>query len=71
MTQAAMLLLLRTLDLLVIGIEMSPLILATFRQITASVTLMVVENRNPSPDEWRQLDQLRDLIHEKIQGDIS
>lgn len=67
MTNSAMVLLLKGLDLLVLGITMSPAIRVAFSDITMSVQAMVVEGRNPTTEEWRKLDILRDTVHRGIQ----
>ena len=67
MSPASLALLLKGLDLLVLGIEMAPAIRAAFTDLTASVRVMVKEGRDPTPAEWATLDVLRDAIHQKIQ----
>ena len=67
MSPAALTLLLKGLDLLVLGIEMAPAIREAFSGITRAVQIMVSENRDPTPEEWARLDTLRDTIHRQIQ----
>ncbi|MEE9598176.1 MAG: hypothetical protein V3V96_15500 [Acidiferrobacterales bacterium] len=67
MNPAAFTLLLKGLDVLVLGIEMAPAIRALFQDITSSVRKMVAEERDPTLYEWTQLDKLRDEIHRQIQ----
>ena len=67
MTAATLVLLVKGLDLLVLGIEMAPAIRSAFTDMTAAVRLMVEEGRDPTPVEWATLDTLRDTIHRQIQ----
>ncbi len=67
MSPGALTLLLKSLDLLVLGITMTPNIRAAFVDVTASVQIMVTEGREPTAAEWAKLDTLRDSIHRKIQ----
>ncbi len=67
MTAATLVLLVKGLDLLVLGIEMAPAVRSAFQSITDSVRLMVEEDRDPTPAEWAQLDELRDQVHRSIQ----
>ena len=64
---SALLLLLKALDLLVLGIEMAPAIREAFSDVTAAVKAMTEEGRDPTPAEWARLDTLRDTIHRQIQ----
>ena len=67
MSPASLALLLRGLDLLVLGIEMAPAIREAFTDVTAAVKKMAEEGRDPTPEEWARLDTLRDTIHRQIQ----
>ena len=67
MSPAALTLLLKGLDLLVLGIEMAPSIREAFSDVTSAVRNMVEEDRDPTQVEWAQLDTLRDTIHKSIQ----
>ena len=67
MNPSAFLLLIKALDLLVLGIEMAPAIRGAFMDVTLAVRRMAEEGRDPTPEEWAQLDTLRDTIHWKIQ----
>ncbi len=69
MSPNALLLLLKGLDLLVLGIQAAPAVRRAFGDITLSVRGMVEEGRDPTPEEWAQLDKLRDTIHHQIQRD--
>lgn len=67
MNPAMLTLLIKSLDLLVLGINMSSHIRAAFMTITASVQVMINEGRDPTVEEWTNLDYLRDMLHETIQ----
>ena len=67
MSPAALTLLLKGLDLLVLGLEMAPAIREAFSNVTSAVQVMVYENRDPTPAEWARLDTLRDTLHRSIQ----
>ena len=67
MSTAALTLLLKSLDLLVLGLEVAPNIRTAFADVTASVQLMINEGRDPTPVEWAKLDELRNTIHFQIQ----
>ena len=67
MTPASLSLLLKGLDLLVLGLNVAPEVMRAFKNITANVQLMVNQGRDPTPDEWRLIDNLRDEIHREIQ----
>ncbi len=67
MSTSAFLLLIKALDLLVLGIEMAPAIREAFMGVTLSVRNMVEQGRDPTSFEWAQLDELRDTIHRQIQ----
>ncbi len=67
MTAATLVLLVKGLDLLVLGIEMAPAIRSAFMDMTAAVRTMVEEGRDPTLTEWARLDELRDTVHRSIQ----
>ena len=67
MTAATLILLVKGLDLLVLGIEMAPAIRSAFTDMTSAVRTMVEEGRDPTPAEWAMLDTLRDTLHRQIQ----
>ena len=67
MTAATLILLVKGLDLLVLGIEMAPAIRSAFTDMTSAVRTMVEEGRDPTPAEWATLDTLRDTLHRQIQ----
>lgn len=67
MTVATLTLLLKGLDLVMLGIEMSPQIRAAFQDVTKAVQVMLDEGRDPTDAEWAQLDTLRDTVHRQIQ----
>jgi hypothetical protein len=66
MNPTTLTLLLRGLDLLVLGIEVAPEIRNTFTTITEDVSNMLAEGRVPTPAEWARLDTLRDQVHQRI-----
>lgn len=67
MNVATLILLLKGLDMLVLGIEMAPMVRVAFMNITASVRSMIDEGRDPTAGEWADLDILRDALHVAIQ----
>lgn len=67
MNTSPLILLLRGLDILVLGIEMAPAIRAAFQDLTAVVAVMVSKGRDPTADEWGKLDTLQDAVHAAIQ----
>ncbi len=67
MSPGALVVLLRGLDLLVLGLEMAPAIRAAFSTVTRDVEIMLEEDRDPTPEEWARLDELRNTIHRSIQ----
>lgn len=67
MNASVLILLLKSIDLLMLSATLAPAVSEAFAGIVKSVRLMVVENRDPTLEEWDQLDTLRDTIHEAIQ----
>ena len=67
MSAGVLTLLLKALDLALLGIQFTPAIRLLFVDITTSVKLMVAKERDPTAEEWELLDALRDTIHKAIQ----
>lgn len=67
MSASALVLLLKSIDLLMLSITVAPAVVDTFATITKSVRIMVAENRGPTMEEWDKLDTLRDAVHKAIQ----
>lgn len=55
MTEGQLLILLKLMDLLVVGLEHAPTVKATYLRHKAALDSMVQEGRNPTPDEIREL----------------
>lgn len=67
MNTSALLLLIKALDLLVMGLTVAPNVVNMFQEIISDVQVMIREGRDPTPAEWASLDLLRDEVHRTIQ----
>jgi len=56
MTPEMVLLILRVLDLLAFGLRHAPEMVAEVQTLNAKVREMVEQNRDPSPEEWADLE---------------
>ncbi len=60
-------LILRLLDMIALGASLAPEIMARYRDTSAKVRTMVEEGRDPTPDEWADLDAETDDLFRQIQ----
>jgi hypothetical protein len=60
-------LILRLIDLIALGATLAPGIMARYRDISARIRVMVEEDRDPTPDEWADLDAETDDLFRQIQ----
>lgn len=58
---------LRLIDLIALGATLAPGIMARYRDISARIRVMVEEGRDPTPDEWADLDAETDDLFRQIQ----
>ncbi len=61
-------LILRLLDMIALGASLAPEIMARYRDTSAKVRTMVEEGRDPSPEEWAELDAETEDLFRKIQN---
>ncbi len=67
MTPVAAMLLLRGLDLLLLGIEVAPDVAKAFGEISSDLKKIILERRDPTDEEFAKLMALADAVHQKIQ----
>ncbi len=67
MSPKTSLLILRLLDLIALGASLAPEIMARYRDISAKVRTMVEEDRDPTPEEWGELDAETEDLFRRIQ----
>lgn len=60
-------LILRLLDMIALGASLAPEIMARYRDTSAKVRTMVEEGRDPSPEEWAELDAETEDLFRQIQ----
>jgi hypothetical protein len=60
-------LILRLLDMIALGASLAPEIMARYRDTSAKVRTMVEEGRDPTQDEWGELDAETEDLFRKIQ----
>jgi len=68
MTAAQAALLLRGIDLLILGITVAPQIKAAFSSITDELQVMIDEGRDPSPEEMEAIFTRARSVHGQIQA---
>ena len=61
-------LILRLLDLIALGASLAPEIMARYRDVSAKVRAMVEEDRDPTPEEWGELDAETEDLYRRIQN---
>ena len=68
MAPSTALLVLRLVDLLAMGVQLAPEIRARFDDASARVKRMVEEGRDPTPEEWAEIDAETDASIAAITG---
>ena len=54
--------------MIALGASLAPEIMARYRDTSAKVRTMVEEGRDPSPEEWAELDAETEDLFRKIQN---
>lgn len=67
MSPQTSLLILRLIDLIALGATLAPEITERYRDIAARVRVMVEEDRDPTQDEWDELEAETDDLFRQIQ----
>ena len=73
MTQATVLLLLKVIDGALFAMEHAPALMAAWRGHIAKIKKMIEENRDPTAEEWAEVDQTAneqtDALRAVVEGD--
>lgn len=60
-------LILRLFDFLIAALRVAPEVLMRYRELRQRIERWIAEGRDPTPEEWRELDALTEALHERIQ----
>ncbi len=68
MTASQLMMLVRIMDLLAFMLTKYPEIKAQYHVLTGKLQLMVKEDRDPTPEEWAELEATTDSLHARLQA---